>query len=290
VTTPQVELLLAERHRDRFGRIQQQTVDRSTLLWDRLGDWTSADAAARWAGLWLPVTDAGVAAAGVATDGYFAAAVAEAPLGVAAVTAAELRGVADEDYARRPLAELYRRLGEGQAWGQAFSAARSRLSAMAATDVSLGQRRAAQDWAESGRIVGYRRTLSGASCGLCAVASTQRYHSKRLMPIHGNCDCGVAPIKGGDDPGQVINEELLDRFKEQGPSYWERPYAVGEDGKLHKRTTEVVRGDDGKPVINPETGKPRTRMALGEPVSPKVADHGELGPVLVAPGDDFLSL
>lgn len=290
MTTPTVELLLAERHRDRFARIQQQTVDRSVLLWDRLGDWTSPGAADEWAALWLPVTDAGVSAAGTATDGYFAAAVGEAPLGVEPASAAALRQVADEEYARRPLAELYRRLGEGQAWAQAFQAARSRLAAMAATDVSLGQRRAADEWARSGRVVGYRRTLSGASCGLCAVASTQRYHSKRLMPIHGRCDCGVAPIKGADDPGQVINQELLDRFKEQGPSYWDRPYAVGEDGKLHKRTTKIVRDGDGNPVINPETGKPRTRMALGEPVSPKVEDHGELGPVLVAPGDDFLSL
>lgn len=263
MTTVAVDVLLAERHRDRFGQIQGNAVDWSLRAWDGLEDWTSPAAADTWAELWLPIDGAATSASAVSTDAYFSLVADTEGLEFGGLSAAELRGVPDEVYARRPFAELYRLLGEGKLWADAFAAARDRLSAMVATDVSLGQRKAASDWAAAGKVVGYRRTLTGKSCALCATASTQRYHGDQLMPIHGRCDCGVAPIKGRQDPGRVINQQLLDDLQQSSnrSAYWKDRDLVVEDGR-------VSTASDG------------TFMA-------KVRQHGELGPVLVAPGDHF---
>lgn len=280
---------LAERHRDRFVAIQDQAVAMSLAAWDSLGDWTSPAMAEEWAELWLPISDAAVEAVMEATDGYLAV-VTDADAGfVDALTASLLRGITAGLYAARPLSTVLTELSRGALWEDAVKAGRNRVAEMMAADVSLGQRRVADEWVGSNRIVGYRRTLTGMSCALCAVASTQRYHRRNLMPIHNHCDCGVAAIYGEDDPGHVINERLLDDLKRQGgPEVWDRPYGLDEQGRLRRRKTEVVRDADGNPVINPKTGRPRTRMVLGDEVSPQIRDHGEMGRVLWAPGDHFL--
>jgi hypothetical protein len=63
--------------------------------------------------------------------------------------------------------------------------------------------------AEEPRYRYYRRVLTGAeNCGLCVVASTQRYRKGDLMPIHPNCDCVVEPLP--DDAPHVIDRDLLE--------------------------------------------------------------------------------
>ncbi len=210
------EVLFAERHRDTFGRIQANAVDLSTKAWDSLGDWTSPGVADEWASLWLPIEDAAVDTIMASTDAYFAMVTDLEALDLEALTAAELRGVTAEEYARRPLVTVYTELGKGAWWAAAIAAGRDRLAAMAALDASMAQRHVADGWAGSGKVVGYRRTLTGRSCVLCGLASTQRYHGGDLMPIHAHCDCGVAPIKGEGDPGHVINKKLLDDLKSSG--------------------------------------------------------------------------
>jgi hypothetical protein len=109
-------------------------------------------------------------------------------------------------------------------------------------------------------VVGYRRVLhpelsDGGSCGLCVVASDRQYGRGELLPLHGRCKCSTLPIiLGSDDevrfdPGQAINGADLKRV------YGAAGGAT--DGRKLKRT--------------------RVR----------VEDHGELGPRLVAAGDDF---
>jgi hypothetical protein len=63
--------------------------------------------------------------------------------------------------------------------------------------------------ADEPRYKYYRRVLTGAeNCGLCVVASTQRYRKGDLMPIHPNCDCIVEPLP--DDAPHVIDRDLLE--------------------------------------------------------------------------------
>ena len=126
---------------------------------------------------------------------------------------------------------------------------------MAATDLQLAKTHTTRA-VLSGKdnVVGYRRVLTGReSCALCAVAATQRYRKDRLLPIHDGCDCGVAPIYGDRDPGQVIDPDQLEGIK----------------ASLAERF-----GDDSGEVAD-------YRKAI------VVHEHGELGPVIAVRGQHF---
>lgn len=62
-------------------------------------------------------------------------------------------------------------------------------------------------------IVGWRRVTEPGACEFCLLASTQRYHTKDLHPLHEHCRCSVAPVVGLKDPGHVLNKDLLQRLK-----------------------------------------------------------------------------
>lgn len=107
--------------------------------------------------------------------------------------------------------------------------------------------------ADAGPILGYRRIIhpersKGGSCGLCVAASTRLYSYADLLPIHGRCECTVSIVVEDHDPGLVLNEADYKLI------YGD---AGGTGGRLLKR------------------GRYR------------VADHGELGPVLVRAEDGF---
>lgn len=180
-------------------------------VWDDLGSYDEADVS-RFLERATPVVAATQTQAAVLTDAYVAAEAGRPPLGVdpAIVAGAAVRaGTPPEEVYRRPFVQVWKALAEGTDWTDAIAAARARVSAVAETDVQLSMRAAMADIsARDGRIVGYRRVLTGKSCGLCALASTQRYHKGELAPIHARCDCSVAPIFGNRDPGRVLNRRV----------------------------------------------------------------------------------
>lgn len=107
-------------------------------------------------------------------------------------------------------------LSNGKPIDQALNEGAARIFNIARTDLQLAKTQTGL-FVRGGNsnIVGYARTLSGSeNCGLCYVASTQRYHKKDLLPIHPGCDCGEMPIYGNQDPGQVIDEANLEATHE----------------------------------------------------------------------------
>lgn len=257
------------RYQATYLNVRTAAAARVAGLWDRLGGLTDEQADAFIAAA-LPV----VAGAQTATGGLVAAYISTLtglvtgePARPAAIRPADLstgalRGVAAAEVYRRPAVAARTAIANGRSPQEAFRFGRNRASDLAETDVILAQREATvRSVSLDERIVGYRRVLTGRSCAFCATASTQRYRTADLMPIHDRCDCGVAPIYGDRDPGQVINKGLLRDIKtaSKGRSgdYWNaRHFNVSEDGDLE---------------------------------FPKVAvhEHGELGPVLTAAGDHF---
>jgi hypothetical protein len=163
--------------------------------------------------------------------------------------------VAPEVVYRRGVITARRVMSEGRPLTEALAVGRARTVSTAATDVTLAQRGQMDAWVAADRIVGYRRVLTGNSCLFCATASTQRYYGSNLAPLHNGCDCGMAPIVGDRDPGQVINKPLLRDLKAKGPEYWKKRGQVDADGN---------------PVEKPA-----------------VHTHGELGPVLGHPDHKF---
>lgn len=161
---------------------------------------------------------------------------------------------------RRPFTQMRTRLSEGMEFPQAFQFAQTYAAGAAATDLQLASRGASRDWmVNEPRVVGYRRVLgsggmSGENCGLCVVASTQRYHKGDLMPIHVHCTCETVPMMGEDDPGHVLDNDSLDVAKD--------------------RVAEM----DGAYSDRNDLG--RVRINADELPRPKVVQHGEMGPVI----------
>lgn len=231
-------------------------------LFRSLGSWRSADVP-RFTTSAVPMVIGGQQQLWSLTDAYLTTMLSEMggrprPLrGTPPRTGEQLRGVAPEEEYTRPFRTIWAELEE-QPFEVALERGLRRLQDLVATDLQLAKTHAAQDLLDDDDSVhGYRRVLVGStSCGLCVVASTQRYHRHELLPIHPGCDCGVAPIVGDQDPGQVINEGRL----EDVHAAIEQRFGVSDRG--------------GRDPID-------YRNVL------VVHEHGEIGPVLARAGHEF---
>jgi hypothetical protein len=131
---------------------------------------------------------------------------------LAKVTGQALRGVDPAIVYRRPFTEIYRLLSAGKSMTQAITAGQLRAQQIAVTDLQLTSMRTANEVLTSTPHAPqyFRRVLTGhENCGLCILASTQRYHRRTLAAIHPGCDCEVAPLPDTVDPGQVLDPDLL---------------------------------------------------------------------------------
>jgi hypothetical protein len=135
---------------------------------------------------------------------------------------------------------------------------KQRLRHLAEMDMILAERdEVATVFKASARVVAQRRVIhpelaqDGMSCGLCVVASANRYGPGELMPIHDGCNCTALPITAGNDPGLRLNRDDLDRLYD----------AAGGTA------AELLRN---------------TRVGLDE--------HGELGPILRREGSHWRDL
>lgn len=180
------------------------------------------------------------------------------PIAVPASRVVAPRGVPTREVYERPFVDTWTALAGGLGFDDALEKGRQRVVSLAGTDVQLARTRAAAYVLDrSDGVVGYRRVLHGSeSCGLCVVASTQRYRRGDLMPIHPGCDCGVLPIYGDVDPGQILDPSRLEGVHQR----LEERFGVSDAGAR----TPI----DYRDVL-------------------VVHEHGELGPVLGVRGQTF---
>lgn len=157
---------------------------------------------------------------------------------------------------QRP-AEQYRyALSEGKSEVEALDAAFQRASHIGKDNAQLTKRNASiAQFRRSEKVIGYRRIIhpelsKSGVCGLCIVAADRIYGMEDLLPIHGGCNCSVAPVTKSNDPGLSLNREDLDALY------------------------EAAQGNDYKNLKN-------IRVTSYE--------HGELGPVLARVGDTYLT-
>lgn len=193
---------------------------------------------------------------------------------IAKVTGSSVRnGASMDDVYGRPFHLVWRQLDElpriEGSIDKAIKAGEDRAVTTALTDLQLAKTYASQKAVSTGtQVTGYRRVLEGAkSCGLCIVASTQRYHKKQLLPIHPGCDCSVVEIYPGQDPEQLIDPRTL--------------------ADVHDRIAERFGADSSAARTIPGA-----RNAKGQLIQYRdvliTHDHGELGPVLAVRGAPFL--
>lgn len=175
---------------------------------------------------------------------------------------ADLRGIPAEVEWERP-AKTYRSgiklLGLDDL--EAAQRAENRATQLAADDLDAAMRSAArQRLASVDKVTGFRRVIHpeasrGGTCGLCIAAAHRTYHRSDLLPVHGGCKCEVFPIVSGKaDPSPTWNERDISAL------YREVLKASGSTAAADLRKARV-----------------------------SVAQHGELGPVLVDDGHRFRS-
>lgn len=163
-------------------------------------------------------------------------------------------GVTHEDvYAR--LAAQYRYLITlGFTDIDALAAVQTRARNLTHMDMLLSVTHQSRGWQDYHRWRMFRRVIRPEAsrtgvCGLCLVASDRLYYRGDLLPIHGNCFCDVIPVTRENDPGSILNRDTLDEL------YADAGFSTYADDL---RKTKYV-----------------------------IAEHGELGPILVRDGDNF---
>ena len=258
---PDPAVALIDGHIALVAAVRARLIDYLRALWAGLGSYNRPDIE-RFAVAAAPVVVGAQIQAAALTDSYLAlyertvGRTIARPVGIPRAVATGGRGVPPLDLYQRPGPDIWGALKNGVDWGDAVDRGLTRAVSLAETDVQLAETHAARHHLTSStNVVGYRRVLTGASsCGLCAVASTRRYHKRDLLPIHPGCDCKVAPIYEDRDPGQVINRELADRLGQE----------------ITDRFGDTTKGSYSNLVA--------------------VHQHGEIGPILTRKRDTFTTL
>lgn len=256
---------LAQAHIEAQARLRHLAVEGAGRAWQQLPKYDRADVPQFLRSV-VPLVTAAQRQSVALTNMYLARHLHRqpVPLDIARLTGAGVRkGATPQEVYSRPFVTVWAALGEDKPWRDAVAAGLDRVTAMAATDVQLAMRATLQEVAAvDARIIGYERVPDGNACDLCQIASTQRYYSSDLMPIHDRCGCGVEPITGTSDSGRVINPVRYETLKTSG--------AID--------------------AITEQRQSARLESALGSGVEVAVHDHGELGPVLANAADHFTHL
>lgn len=230
-------------------------------LFGGLGSWRDPDAA-RFLTQAVPLVQASQRTLGTFTAQHVAFQASQAletvipPISVPDARVVNLRPAA-EVY-QRPFVTVYKNLAQGADITAAVDKGQTRLAQVAEADLqqtyAQASRAAMEALPKDATPSGWRRTLQGpVNCPKCVVASTQLFTVATLNPLHPQCDCTIDPVFGNSMPA-----------------------------------TDPAREAQVRAAITELTGKSDLSSAeLHDLVSSMVAEHGELGPMLVRPNDHF---
>jgi len=257
------------------AQLRLQLIAALVAIWGALGSaGFSAAAAAEFVRRVLPLNLGAQRAMAALTNAYLNSQLGRPPRPIPfdKVTGQALRGVDPATVYARPFSTVRSELAKGRSVGEALDAGGRRLDTIATSDLQLSKtftsREVLTEASQDPRVdvVGFRRVLSGSGnhCALCILASTQRYHSFDLMPMHPNCGCSVAPIVGESDPGRVIDRYTAEQVHEIIRRDLGARYAAASGRAENTPAGEV----DYRDIVI-------------------VNNHGELGPVLGVRGQHF---
>lgn len=208
----------------------------------------------------VPVVLAGRRQVSALTDAWLTQTLREMGLNVRAqgpIDTDSLRGTPAREVYSRPFTEARWKVSQGATFEAAMSAGLARVASIVVTDAQMAKVRTVARILAGSPVQGFRRTLTGnENCGMCRVATTQRYSKSDLMPIHPGCDCGVEPLLEGD---------------------WDQSAADAQLAATHDALEDRFgKSDPGARAID-------YRKAL------LVEEHGEIGPVLTVARHRFTS-
>lgn len=251
--------VLTRAHQRQLLQIKGITAQRVRDVWNRLDDYRSPD---RFLEQVVPIVEAGQTAAVRSMDAYIARALGAKVLGLDPrefLNGNVRTGTTYDEVYGRPFRQLYWDLANDKPFPLALGSAEDRAADLSIMDVALSSRAAS---VEAGRgqkgVTGWARVPDANACDFCLLASTQRYATDDLQPLHNFCNCDVEPLT--DDGGQVLDQELLDQLNAKGVT--------------------VYRGDGEKQIYGKDADGNRTSGVA-------IKEHGEYGPVLVDPAQNF---
>ena len=259
--------------------VRKRVSDFGTDLWRSLPNYRDRSID-RMVGALVPRVQAGQVQIAQLTDAYLSVYASELGIrfktsAVSADLATGSRGVDPSVVYRRPANTVYSALADGKSVAQAVDSGELRLLQLIGGDMQMARRNQVRESLSRSGFEAYERTLSGSeNCGLCTVASTQRYWKADLLPIHPGCDCGVKPLPKADwSDQQVIDSELL----EQTHNAISNHLGVSDrGGRLPDyRKLKIAQSEDGSVSVS----------GVGEIVT--VRTHGEYGPTLTWSNQDF---
>lgn len=212
MTQPQ-SLLQPSPQADAYARavaaVRAQMVRYASGLWDA----TSAvdrDSSAQMVARIVPVVGAAQLRVANLTALYLARSTGTDPVPVNTALVTGGRGVPPATVYARPVIIARAALAEHKSLPAARDIGGTRLQSLVTTDLQMAKvRQADQSLVAAGRTY-YRRVPKGEStCALCLIASTQRYKTGNLLPIHPGCDCGVEELPAGVDLDDVLDTGKL---------------------------------------------------------------------------------
>lgn len=246
-----------------IATVWRTTLGRTSHTWTGLGSWRDRDVR-RFERTALPILLGGQRQVAALTASYLERLYRDidgpsrrVDLDFDTVTGRALRDVDPEEVYRRPFKEVWAALGNDVPFDEALNRGAHRLETIAKTDLQLARTHTVREVGDDMPRFTYTvRELQGEyDCALCMIASTQRYHKRDLAPIHPGCDCLVKLVTADEDPGQVIDEEKLER--------------------IHELVEEALgKSDRGGRAVD------YRKIIVAN-------DHGEIGPVLGFAGQRF---
>lgn len=263
-------------HQSSVLKVRTGLVDYSALLWKAQPGFRTANEA-DFTRFIVPRVQAAQIRTASLTSAYLAQMAAakygvkSAPIPVSRAAVLNGRGVDPVEVYTRPAVTVRTALSNGSTYSEAVAAGLTRLTSLVTTDLQMAKVRQVSASTRGSRFQYFARVLTGAEdCALCVIASTQRYRRGDLMPIHPSCDCGVEPLESERDPGQVLDQALLDRTHEQVA----QKVGFSDSGA---RNLGIGKYDaQGKPISD------YTELII-------TREHGEYGPTLSWRSDKFTS-
>lgn len=318
---------LAEAHREAQLRIRTGTARAVGQVWRDLGSYNRSDVG-RYVAAVEPIIEGGKRRAITTAAAFVGKSVRRPPpeVDVGGISKRVRNGTSVAAVQNRPFVTTWKGLKDGKSWETATGEGLATAVSAAFTDVSLALRDALPElMKQEAAIDGYQRVPGGDACDYCVLASTQRYTTGELMPLHNNCGCGVeiltdAPyrvseytgaktyqslptdLRTADELAAITNEQSYARAAKR---YADR--AKANRGRAAATRAEAASERDPKRAarLNDRANRWDERAARQELQSLReradrirvvkrralaVQDHGELGPVLTNASHNFTRL
>ncbi|WP_200820481.1 hypothetical protein [Mycolicibacterium houstonense] len=227
---------------------------------------------ARLVELMVPTVQAAQEQIASYTSVYFGEATGTDPVAVSSDVVGG-RGVPAEQVYARPIVTARTELARGKSVEKALDAGGRRLQNLAGTDVQMAKVRQADVSLQAGGAKFFRRVLTGReNCGLCVIASTQRYRRGNLMPIHPGCVPGDSAVSLPPDAGSVSGE-----FAWGSLNAISRRLFEGELIEFSTASGDQVRVTPNHPVLTDKGWIPAHLLGVGDAVFRRSRSNGVVG-------------